>query len=715
MSHKPPRYQTFFADLKRRRVFRVAAVYGITAFAVLQAADLVFPRLGLPEWTVTLVVALTLLFFPIAIVIAWAFEVTPQGVRRTESAPSQELEAIAAQPPAKRWPSGLLALAGIVMLVVGGWLALSSRVRGGGEEAGGEAGSAARSAVGLTEGAGTAAGETEADERSIAVLPFENMSGDEESAAFTAGIHDDILTHLSKIRDLRVTSRTSVREYANTEKGIPEIAAELGVASILEGAVRRAGGRVRVNVQLIDAGRDQHLWAESYDRDFTPASVFAIQSEIARNVAEALEATLSPEEARRLVEVPTESPEALSWYHRGRALFDARSTAADAMRALEAFERAVALDPEYASAWADLARSRSWMTYLGGATGSGTPEEAVQRVEALAPGSPDALLARGYFEYYGRRDFARALEAFRGAERLLPSDADVLYAIGLILRRQGAWEEALAYHRKAVTLDPRNPTRLLILAEDYSFLRRWADAEKLLERVLILDPANAGARSGLVTLAVSRDGVTERARRMAGELRLDSQDPSALITLVELALMGRDFEAARRLLDAAPARELLVEDIWRLLRAGWLARVTGAAERATAYADTVGVGLSTLPEAGFRAWGRAVRHALRGERQSAVREALVSIRQVRESGDAVQGVVTLAFVAELLAWMDARDEVFPILADLASRPALAPTAAGLRLHPIWDPIRGDPRFEDAVRKFEAAEADGARVAQTAAP
>jgi TolB-like protein len=258
MTKKPAGYQRLFADLKRRAVFKVAAVYGAVAFAVLEVSDLVIPALDLPEWTLTFIVAIAAVGFPFALVLAWAFEKTPEGVRRTDPATTGELEAIVAQPAGRRWPSGLLALAGILLLYGGGWWVIGRSARGARVS---DDSQAARSVA-----VEAASAPEPADRRTLAVLPFENMNPDEESALFTSGIHDDILTQLSKIRALSVTSRTTVMEYAETEKSVPEIAAELRVAHILEGAVRRAGNRVRMNVQLIDANADEHLWAERSSR-----------------------------------------------------------------------------------------------------------------------------------------------------------------------------------------------------------------------------------------------------------------------------------------------------------------------------------------------------------------------------------------------------------------------------------------------------------------
>jgi len=285
-----PGYQRFFADLKRRRVFRVMAVYGIVGFVLLQLVDLAVPALLLPEWTYRLVALLLLLGFPVAIVLAWALEMTPEGVRRTTAAAPGELTELISAPASKRWPAGVLALVGMTALLAGAWY------------------------VGR-QSAPTATGSQAADgpaSASIAVLPFEMRAreGDEDAVMFSEGMHDDVLTQLSKIESLKVISRTTMVRYADSELSIPQIADELGVATVLEGGIQRSGERVRVNVQLIKAATDEHLWAETYDEELTAANIFSIQSDLARKIAAALRATLTPETEARIVARPTESLEA---------------------------------------------------------------------------------------------------------------------------------------------------------------------------------------------------------------------------------------------------------------------------------------------------------------------------------------------------------------------------------------------------------------------
>jgi TolB-like protein len=254
MSQSPSFVQSLFAEMKRRRVFRVMAVYGAASFVVLQAADLVFPMLSLPEWTIRLVLGLTLLGFPLAIVLAWAFETTQEGMKRTAPARPEEIHAIVAAPRSRRWPAGLLALGGMLLLFGTGWW-----MGGRGDD---------ERRINLVSEANAA------EFRALAALPLENVTGNYENRLIAVGIHDDLLTRLSRIAALRVTSRTSVREYEDTDKSIGQIAEELGVEYILEGSVRSSGAKVRVNVSLVDAASGETLWGEQYDRDVTPENLF---------------------------------------------------------------------------------------------------------------------------------------------------------------------------------------------------------------------------------------------------------------------------------------------------------------------------------------------------------------------------------------------------------------------------------------------------------
>ncbi len=272
-----PGHQRFFAELKRRRVFRVMAVYGAVGFVILQVVELLVPALLLPEWTYRLIALLLIVGFPVAIVLAWAFESTPEGMKRTDDATDVELASIAQAPAGKRWPAGIVALVATGLFAGAVWMGLQSSGTSGSGTAG--SGPVAAEIV--------PADAESAPRQSVAVLPFADLVGSDDSRAFALGLHDDLMTQLTKVPELRVTSRTSVMAYADQTRPVRDIARDLSVGSIVEGGVRTSGGRVRLNVQLIDPQTDEHIWAETYDRELTAETVFEIQGEIARAVRRA--------------------------------------------------------------------------------------------------------------------------------------------------------------------------------------------------------------------------------------------------------------------------------------------------------------------------------------------------------------------------------------------------------------------------------------------
>jgi TolB-like protein/Tfp pilus assembly protein PilF len=709
MTQEPQGYQRLFADLKRRAVFKVAAVYGAVSFVVLQVADLIFPALDLPEWTLTFVVALAALGFPLALVLAWAFEKTPDGVRRTDPATTSELEAIVAQPIGRRWPSGLLALAGIVLLYGGGWWVIGRA--GADTRPADDAPTSARVAdvvpAALSE-------VTATDRMTLAVLPFESMSQDEESVLFTSGIHDDILTQLYKIRALKVTSRTTVLQYEDTEKSVPEIGRELGVAHILEGAARRAGDRVRINVQLIDAATDEHLWAETYERELTAENVFAIQSEIALSVARALEAELTNEEEEDLREVPTQNLAALDAYHRGRVMFAARTDAED-RASVQHFERAVELDPNFALAWVGLLRARTWLIRTGLESDTIQARQSLDRALALAGNSAEARLAAGYYHYYALGDYERALEEFVAADSLWPDHMEAVEALGYIHRRLGHWGRAIEHGRRAMELDPRDAALPWNQGATMWSLGEIEETNRLLELSLRSQPGaeqvNGWRFKGLLWLA----GDTASARRFATTAYAFVGPEMRAYWEAELALARRDYAAAVSALESVrdldtlewlrlpqAARGPLMDE--RRLYLSLVHRFAGDTALSSVYADSLLEAATRELEARPRAEGVDVfgreavvhamlgyAHALRGEKEAAVREGERAVELYGPDYDAIDGPVTVQALTRILVLVGAHERALDQLEYLATIPSdLGP--GRLRLDPLYDPLRGEPRF-----------------------
>jgi TolB-like protein len=705
-----PGYQRFFAELKRRRVFRVMAVYGATGFVVLQVADLLAEGLALPDVVLRTATFLVLIGFPIAVVLAWAFEVTPEGVRKTEDAEPGEITQIIEAPRSARWPAGVLALIGIVALVWGAWY-VGKRAGTSGANANAAAESVARPAA---IGSGAAVGATSAAEddgrRAIAVLPFDNMSGDVETEPFVVGVHDDLLTQLSKINALKVTSRTSVKEYRDTEKSIPEIAAELGVETVLEGGVQRAGNQVRINVQLIDPATDEHLWAETYDAELTAENVFAIQSQIARSVADALEAELSPGEREELEVVATRNLDALAAYHAGRVAWEDRGVGTQDSLALAGFERAVQLDPEFADAWAGVSMILSWNAQTRADVDLERARAAISRAEALAPGSATAHLARGYYAYYVDRRFDDALEQFRTADRLRPSDAGVKAAIAYILRRQGDFEGAAEEFARAIELDPRNTGLYISQAETFAALRRWKAREAAVERGLVFAPRNTRLIADKIGALVSLDRDLGRATRYASEVGVAMPADFDLNS----ARAGLEWAAgngvrALELLDEAPrVSENQEARYW--LGSGLIHRLDGDIEASRAAGERLErLALRLTERDGVRGALLALARGLQWDSAGARALAAEAVKRSGESGDMMLGPRVRATSAEAYVMVGDHASAASVLRDLAGQPGEFINVADLELSPVFDEFRASPRYPEVLAAFEAAEAEAARI------
>src|SRR5438128_2804242 len=402
----------FFEEVRRRKVYRVAAAYIIAAGFIIQIGSAVFPAWELPNWTLRFVVVLLLIGFPIALILGWAYDVTPQGIRATPttSAPGTH----------HRRNLIMLIATGVVVSAAAGFFLLPRA-------------------------------SAHKIDKSIAVLPFENLSDEKENAYFADGMQDDIMTNLSKIGDLKVISRTSVTSYRGTgARNAREIGKTLGVATLLEGSVRRIGNRVRVNVQLINADTDEHIWAEDYDRDLT--DVFAIQTDLAQKIVSTLRAKLSPNEKARLDHRPTQNPDAYLLFVQAHDYANRTDMFSDDSRkAKQLLEQAIKLDPNFAAAFACLSTVESWAYHTFDPTPARRERARLSADQALRlqPDLPEGHLALGFSYYYGDRDYDRALAEFEIAKRGLPNEAQAYMAIGAIQRRQGKWTASTANFEKA--------------------------------------------------------------------------------------------------------------------------------------------------------------------------------------------------------------------------------------------------------------------------
>jgi len=500
---------SFIKELKRRNVFRVAIAYAIVSWLILQLTDVLMPLLSLPEWVGRFVFLLLVIGFLLALVLSWAYELTPEGVKL-----EKDVDRSASVTPVSGRKLDFFIIAALALALV--FVVIDQYV--------------------LEESAPVAA--VSENLRFIAVLPFDNRSAEEENAAFLAdGVHDELLTRLSKIHDLRVISRTSVMEYRDTTKNMRQIGAELGVGSILEGGVQRAGDTVRINIQLIDVQTDEHLWAEIYDKELTATNLFAIQTEISTSIAEALQATLSLDEQQRVAAVPTENIEALEAFFTGNQLI-ARRDAELYESAIEYYERAIELDPEFARAYAGLAAA--WIQLQAGSPAIDLTQAraeattALQKAIELDPDSPDALATSGWHDLRYDYDWQGAERSFRHALQIEPTNTSALHWYSHLLTYQGRHEESITLAEEMVTLDPLSLLFKQHLSSMYAYAGRTDEANSLGEEVLRRDPSRPLMMSML----------------WAANLRAHRAEEAAAMLKVWAETAGLPLEAAQELGNA---------------------------------------------------------------------------------------------------------------------------------------------------------------------
>ncbi|MEX0325713.1 MAG: tetratricopeptide repeat protein [Puniceicoccaceae bacterium] len=456
---------SFLAELKRRKVYQVGLVYLGVGWLIIQVASSTFDDFGIPLWAYRFVVLMVALAFPIAMVLAWAFELTPEGVKLTKTAQAEAVQA--ANSPSHNRKRNLFAIAfaaGLPTLIFGTLALYFFLTR--------------------TEAAHVL-------DRSIAVLPFRSVSGEEENAYFCDGVHEDILTNLANFGALSVVSRTSVMRYHETEMSTPDIAEELDVAYVLEGSVQRAGNRVRVTAQLIDAAADAHIWAKNYDRDMT--DIFEIQAELARSIADSLQAVITPEEIARLDTPGTKDPVAYDLLLRARAVGKILNISQDRRDELELalLTSALHVDPEYVDGWVALSRKHVHM-YFGRTDPSEErlqkAREALDKAVSLDPDSAAVHLGFGNFYYYGFRDYARARTEYLRALRMMPNNVEVIAQLGYIARREGNWKEVHDRLQKAFALDPNNEALASDLMDVLHQHRHYKEALSIIEHMRRLMP-----------------------------------------------------------------------------------------------------------------------------------------------------------------------------------------------------------------------------------
>jgi TolB-like protein/Flp pilus assembly protein TadD len=659
----------FFEEVQRRKVYRVAAAYVIAAGFIIQIGSAVFPAWELPNWAFRLVVVLLLIGFPIALILAWAYDVTPQGIRATP-APGV---------PVARRRRNLIMLIGIGVIIsaAAGFFLLPR--------------ASARKI-----------------DKSIAVLPFQNLSNEKENAYFADGMQDDILTNLSKIGDLKVISRMSVMSYRDGTRNAREIGKVLGVATLLEGSVRRIGNRVRVNVQLINANNDEHIWAEDYDRDLT--DVFAIQTDLAQKIATALQAKLSPNEKARISQTRTNDSEAYLLFIQGQDLAkQPDQTRESYAKAAHFFEEAIKRDPTFAAAFAGLSLVESSVYHSLDPTPAYRDKARAAADEALRlqPDLPEGHLALGFSYYYGERDYNRALAEFEVAKSGLPNEADAYLAIGAIQRRQGKWAESTVNMEKAAALDPKNVSVLINLAFNYMAQRKFDTADKIFDRAILAAPQSASARALKGYVAALRTGDFS-----VGESQLAAIPPSAdsdgAVTSERVWALScqRKYAEALQALHQFPGDVLRAYDssIPKAFLEGVLYYCEGDKPKAqAAFEQARGVAEGLVRESPDDASRRATLGqilAALGQREAAIAEGKRAVALLPESEDAFGGTMITLALAQIYTWVGEHAEAIRLLDHLLEVPS-GVTVPLLKVDPAWDPLRKDPGFQALIDKYGA--------------
>jgi TolB-like protein/Tfp pilus assembly protein PilF len=556
-------------------------------------------------------------------------------------------------------------------------------------------------------------------DKSIAVLPFENLSDEKENAYFADGVHNEILTDLARIADLKVISRTSVLIYkAGVPRNLREIGQQLGVTQVLEGSVQRAAGKIRVNAQLIDARTDKHLWAKTYDRDL--ADVFTIETEVAQAIANELQAKLSAAEKASIAGKPTQDLAAYDFYIRATPLVDeislSSNPAKDLSTAVDLLNQAIARDPSFLLAYYRLALAHDSIYFQNI---DHTParlalaQSAIDSVFRLKPDSGEGHLALASHLYYGSFDYEGSRAELAIAQRTLPNNPEIFALLGYIDRRQGRWSEAVRNMERASELDPRNIFKLTSLAGTYWQLRDYEREDNTLARILALDPSNAVARIWRAFIAVDQRADTRRVHteieKVLAQNPALAQGDDIKRPRFYLALVDRNFAAADRTLAALPERNSFGDDFEfsRYIWAGVVARMKGdaAAARAafTAARAEHEPRLQRQPDFGLFVGVLAVIDAGLGRKEESLHEGRRAVELVPLAKNSLHGMVVLTDFCIVCAWIGERDLAFEQLEALAKIPG-GPSYGDLRLNPIWDPLRGDARFDKIVASLAPKDA-----------
>jgi TolB-like protein/Flp pilus assembly protein TadD len=665
--------RNFFAELKRRNVYKVAVAYAVVGWLVIQVTATIVPALHLPDGLTTAVVVLVLVGFVIAVIIAWTFESSSHGIDRTLVA-----DTFNRRSQGRTWiyVTVIGAVASIGLFLLGRYSAHMAQ--------------SASDEVRRDRDYGAAI-----PQKSIAVLPFENLSDDKSNAYFADGIQEEILTRLSKIADLKVISRTSTQRFKSTPADLKEIAKQLGVANILEGSIQKASDKVRISVQLINALNDSHMWAETYDRKLS--DVFQIETDLAQKIAASLEARLTGQEKKQIAARGTANPEAYDAFLHALALSN-RQGVQDLDELIKFARRAVELDPNYGDAWCLLAVGESQKYFFPDHSEAqlDRARTAADTAMRLAPDSASAPAALGAFNYYCLRDYDAALAQLQIAHERAPNDAHTLTAMGLVKRRQGHIEESISLQQEAARLDPLNEDTWTNIGRAYRGLRRLEEARTMFDRARAIAPDDRELVAEAAETYVAQ-GDLDTAWRLVEPLQFDPTD-RGFGTKFGILIFQRRFDDAERMISNVKSAKN-IPPLFQAIAPYASAQIRLAkGDRAGAKALFLQAEskLNKLHAAGenslfFRTVLLHVEAGLghRNETQT-LADSILETSQT----DAWQFPTTEEDVANAYVALGDFDRAIPILKHVLQVPGVSVlTTAYLKLDPAWDPIRSDRRFQ----------------------
>ncbi|MEE9465046.1 MAG: tetratricopeptide repeat protein [Candidatus Neomarinimicrobiota bacterium] len=661
---------TLIDELRRRRVFRVAAFYGGIAFVIIQIIDGAFSYLHIPEWFGTAIIVLLLIGFPVSMILAWVFDITSEGIVRTGKAADVPAPSASGKLPTSNRALIVIAVLAVAFGIWGRWGTFSA----------------------------------DNDLPIIAVLPFQSYSAEEDDW-FADGFTDVLISQLTTLASIGVISRTSTMHYKNTTMNATEVGKELGADLVLEGSVLRSGGKVRITGQLIDTDKDRHLWASSYERSMD--DVIALQSDVALAIARALKSELTLEEEQSITATPTDNPEAYDLYLKGLSLvaeweLHPGATWADRANQLdlaaESFSAALTIDPA-------LMDAHVWLVDIHGTNyyrGDGfdptparfkTLNEALARVEAVAPGTVEAQKARGLYHLFGDGNYRRALEYFEPLRARYPNDSYVLHMLGLTYRRLGRWDEGLELLIQAADLNPRSPIYVDDVLDTYRRLWRYDEGQRYFERLKFMGATERYAVRAW--FAIEGRGDLEEGWQILQEIYQEQGSTTDDLSIVHVAVYRRDFEAAHQVLDQATAltpRGILSYRSWTYDAEG---RFSEARAAAAQY-------LKMLDDAQVSTWfgqlGAAFQYAIEGDSTQATRLVELFLNTMNPEVDAVSGPRALSYASSIMLRIGNLELGLDYLEQLMIYPYVL-TVHDLRYYHYYDPVRSHPRFIALVEKY----------------